>query len=55
MYPKQVFCYLDDIWTFIASSFMVTEENVVFETVQSVPYSSFESFSTLKGAHFIFY
>ena len=26
---------------FIASSFRVTEENLVFETVQSGPYSSF--------------
>ena len=26
----------------IASSFRVTEENLVFETVQSGPYSSFE-------------
>ena len=29
---------------FIASSFRVTEENIVFETVQSGPYSSFECF-----------
>ena len=29
---------------FIASSFRVTEENLVFETVQSGPYSSFEYF-----------
>ena len=29
---------------FIASSFRVTEENLVFETVQSGPYSSFECF-----------
>ena len=32
---------------FIASSFRVTEENLVFETVQSGPYSSFECFSAL--------
>ena len=38
---------------FIASSFRVTEENLVFETVQSGPYSSFECFfSALKGTHF---
>ena len=30
--------------TFIASSFRVSEENLVFETVQSGPYSSFECF-----------
>ena len=29
---------------FVASSFRVTEENLVFETVQSGPYSSFEYF-----------
>ena len=29
---------------FTASSFRVTEENLVFETVQSGPYSSFECF-----------
>ena len=29
---------------FIASSFKVTEENLVFETVQSGPYTSFEYF-----------
>ena len=29
---------------FIASSFRVTEENIVFETVQSGPYSSFKCF-----------
>ena len=29
---------------FIASSFRVTEENLVFKTVQSGPYSSFECF-----------
>ena len=29
---------------FIASSFRATEENLVFETVQSGPYSSFECF-----------
>ena len=30
--------------SFIASSFRVTEENLVFETVPSGPYSSFECF-----------
>ena len=35
---------------FIATSFRVTEENLVFETVQSGPYTSFECFLT-----FIFY
>ena len=40
--------------TFIASSFRVTEDNLVFETVQSGPYSSFES-SYVKGLTFIFY
>ena len=29
---------------FIASSFRVTEENLIFETVQSSPFSSFECF-----------
>ena len=29
---------------FIASSFRVTEENLLFKTVQSGPYSSFECF-----------
>ena len=29
---------------FIASSFRVTEENLVFETVQSGPFTSFECF-----------
>ena len=29
---------------FIASSFRVTEENLVFETAKSGPYSSFECF-----------
>ena len=29
---------------FIASSFRVTEENLVFEAVQSGPYSSFDCF-----------
>ena len=33
---------------FIASSFRVTEGNLVFETVQSGPHSSF----ALKGTHF---
>ena len=37
---------------FIASSFRVTEENLVFETVQSGPNSSFECFLCLKGTHF---
>ena len=37
---------------FIAGSFRVTEENLVFETVQSGPYSSFECFSAFKGTHF---
>ena len=37
---------------FIASSFRVTEENLVFETVQSGPYPSFEFFFALKGTHF---
>ena len=37
---------------FIASSFRVTEENLVFETVQSGPYSSFDFFFVLKGTHF---
>ena len=32
---------------------MVTEENLVFETVQSDPYSTFEYFSALSS--FIFY
>ena len=32
---------------FIAISFRVTEENLVFETVQSGPYCSFECFSAL--------
>ena len=36
---------------FIASSFRVTEENLVFETVQSGPYSSLNVFSALKGTH----
>ena len=36
----------------IASSFRVTEENLVFETVQSGPYSSLNVFSALKGTHF---
>ena len=33
---------------FIASSLRVTEENLVFETVQSGPYSSFECFLCSK-------
>ena len=37
---------------FNASSFRVTEENLVFETVQSGPYSSLNVFSALKGTHF---
>ena len=38
---------------FVASSFRVTEENLVFETVQSGPYSSFDCFLiALKGTHF---
>ena len=36
---------------FIVSSFRVTEENLVFETVQSGKCSSFECFSALKGTH----
>ena len=36
----------------IASSSRVTEENLVFETVQSGPWSSFECFSALKETHF---
>ena len=32
---------------FIVSSFRVTEKNLVFETVQSGPYSSFECVSAL--------
>ena len=38
--------------SFIASSFRVTEENLVIETVQPGPYSSFEYFLCLKGTHF---
>ena len=38
---------------FIASSFTVTEENLVFETVQSGPYSSLECFlCSNKGTYF---
>ena len=37
---------------FIASSFRVSEENLVFKTVQSGPYSSFECSSAIKGTHF---
>ena len=37
---------------FIVSYLRVTEENLVFETVQSGPYTSFEYFSALKGTHF---
>ena len=33
-----------DFEAFIASSFRVTEENLLFETIQSGPYSSFECF-----------
>ena len=40
---------------FIASSFRVTEENLVFETVQSGPYSSFECFLCSLKLTFIFY
>ena len=38
---------------FIASSFRVTEENLVFETVQSGPYSSFEYFLCSLRNYFI--
>ena len=38
---------------FIASSFRVTEENLVFETVQSGPYSSFECFHCSLRNYFI--
>ena len=37
---------------FIASSFRVTEENLVFETVQSGAHTLLNVFSTLKGTHF---
>ena len=37
---------------FIANSFRVIEENLVFETVQSGPYFFLNVFSALKGAHF---
>ena len=40
---------------FIASSFRVTEENLVFETVQSGPYSFLNIFSAIKELTFIFY
>ena len=39
-------------FAFIASSFRVTEENLVFQTVQSGPYSFLNVFSALKGTHF---
>ena len=40
---------------FIASSFRVTEENLLFETVQSGPYSSFECFPcSLRNLHLCF-
>ena len=40
---------------FLARSFRVTEENLVFKTVQSGPYSSFDCFSLLlKELAFIF-
>ena len=39
-----------------ANSFRATEENLVFETVQSGPFSSFECFlCSLKKFTFIFY
>ena len=37
---------------FIASSFKVTEENLVFETVQSAHTRLSNIFSALKGSHF---
>ena len=40
---------------FIASSFRVAEKNLVFETVQSGPYSCFECSVLLKELMFIFY
>ena len=40
---------------FIASPFRVTEENLLFETVQSGPYSSFECFlCSLRNLHLYF-
>ena len=36
--------YSNPFLAFIASTFRVTEENLVFETVQSGPYSSFKCF-----------
>ena len=36
----------------IVSSFRVTEENLVFETLQSGPYSFLNVSSALKGTHF---
>ena len=36
----------------IASPFRVTVENLVFETVQSGPYSFLNVFFALKGTHF---
>ena len=42
-----------EITVSIASPFRVTKENLVFETVQSDPYTSFEYFfSALKGTRF---
>ena len=40
------------LWLSLPGSFRVTEENLVFETVQSGPYSSFKCFSAVKGTHF---
>ena len=40
---------------FIASSFRVTEENLVFETVLSGPYSSLNVVSAIKGTHFFYF
>ena len=37
---------------FVASSFRVTEENLVFETVQSGPSLHLNFFTALKGTHF---
>ena len=37
---------------FIASSLRVTEENLVFETVHSGPYSFLNVFSALEGTNF---
>ena len=44
--------YCTPFLAFITSSFRVTEENLVFETVQSGPYSFSIVFSALKGFHF---